>query len=62
VGGNVVATKYVQPQVVEYGPIEKLTLGDSGFGNDFTIGGILFNQSCSLDDPVQNLICSAVVP
>jgi len=37
---------YVEPQVVEYGRIDELTLGSGGSLPDFDASGVLRNNNC----------------
>ena len=54
---------YWRPQVVEYGPVEQLTLGQSGSSPDFVaLGSILVpidnNTDCNPTIPHPGLVCS----
>ena len=50
---------YRSPQIIEYGRIEQLTLGQGGSSPDFSATtGQLVNTICNPSQPHPGLICS----
>ena len=51
--------QYKRPQLVEYGTLQQLTLGQTGNSPDWAIVyGVMINNNCNSGVPTQGIQCS----